>query len=279
MAFGTPTNIGASASGSAASLAITVGAGGVPANSLLCVGASASGISNNSLTGTAVTDTQTNAYSKVDSVIINNTSSNGSIYLFFSYNITALVSGNTITFTPAASGRLTLSCFYVTGEQISSSPIDAAASTSGGAFGQSTTPSATMRAAPVAANSLVVGVIGSGFGSGDTFTQDSTNAAYATPPNSASVTGSAIYGGNVVSSSQLTYAPSLSTSRQWGEVIGVFAPAPPSCSPTLTTLGVGCGIWMARKIRENPTLFRRQLFVPHLILRRRPERLRCRLSD
>lgn len=225
MAFGTTTNIGTNASASVSSISVTVGAGGVPANSLICVCASASGISNNALTGTAITDSQSNTYARADNVIINNTSTNGSIYLFSTYNGAALVSGNTITLTAAASGRLALSCFYVTGQRVTSNPLDAAASTSGGAFGQSATPSAAMRAAPVVPGSLVVGVIGAGFSAGDTFTQDSTHAAFTTPPNSVSITGSAIYGGTVVSSSLLTYAPTISVSRQWGEVIGVFAPA------------------------------------------------------
>ncbi len=85
-----------------------------------------------------------------------------------------------------------------------------------------------MAAAPATASSLALGVIGIRNPLAS-FVQDSTNAAYATPPNGVGTTGQAatsnigLAGGTIISSSQLTYAPTAVSSC--GIVIAAFAPA------------------------------------------------------
>jgi hypothetical protein len=83
-----------------------------------------------------------------------------------------------------------------------------------------------LAAAPAVAGSLILGIVSTPVA---TFTQDSVHASYATPPNriasGASGTDVVVAGGTVVSSSQLTYAPTLGSSVAWAEIVVAFKPA------------------------------------------------------
>ncbi len=186
----------------------------------------------------------------------------GAAAMAYSYNCAALTSGQTITMTNAtgASNTAALSCFYATGLKTASDPQDS--TTNNGTGGSSATPSVTASGAPATASSLVIGLVGTNGPSGDSFTQDSTNAAYATPPTRVGTAGGnqttnyTIAGGFVVTSSQLTYAPSI-TSRNWAAMIAGFAPAPSGSTvhpSTLPLLGAGM---LYRALKTNPVLSRR----------------------
>lgn len=221
------TNIGTNFSKTVANttaLTVSVPAGGVPAGATIIVG-----IANSWLSSLGTSD-GTNVYTDTLTQGLNNTAASGVVYLSYAENVAALVSGNTISITnnSGASRVVVASAFYVTGLATPGPAIDNTVFAR--AFGSSTTPSVTAAAVPATAGSLIVGIVGTNGPSGDTFTQDSTHAAYATPPVRVGSSGGAqtsnwcVAGGNVVSSAQLTYAPSI-TSRDWGAIIVAFAPA------------------------------------------------------
>ena len=163
-----------------------------------------------------------NTYVLAKSQNVDNTNADGMCGVHYVANATALSSG-TITCTPATSGGGTYSAFYATGVALSS-PLDTTVTAS--AFGSSTSPSVTAANAPAVANSLILGFVGVD-GAIVTFTQDSAHAAYATPPTKQSNSGSpnaGLVGGTVVSSSKLTYAPTIGN-HPWTAIILGFSPS------------------------------------------------------
>lgn len=246
---------GGTSQASATGTSVTVGVGGVPAGSLIVA---CFDISLASATLTVCVDTAGNTYNIADSMFAGGTTSG---VTYYAYNCLALVQNNTITVKSWGGSRTVgLSCFYATGVLSTSNPLDVAATTSGGATGTTSTPSLAMRAVPATAGSLIVGHVG--YANNSAFTQDSTNAAYATPPNLVLAgTVQTTAGGAVVSSSQLTYAPTFGTAGRWTEQIAVFAPAPTAAvCRGLTLLGVGC--YLADRSRSRVFMPRRDIVSP-----------------
>lgn len=142
---------------------------------------------------------------------------------YYAWNSLAL-SGATITYTKENSGvATTMAAFYATGIQTASDPLDAAVTATAG--GVSATPSVTS-GTPGTSGELFVGCTGRNAGA-ETFTQDSTNGSYAAPPDAFAIAVSGVGGGFLVNagSSAKTYAPTISSSRTWVDIIIGFKAA------------------------------------------------------
>jgi hypothetical protein len=216
----TVTNIGTANAKTVNSIAITVPVGGVPSGSLIVVAASES-----STGGTpAASDTAGNTYNDAGGGTTISTAS-GLLDIKHAFNATALVSGNTITWTFGQTGKTgAASAFYVTGIDTSADPAYAVQ----GSSGSSATPSG-LSAINIASGDFVVAFVATNGPIGDAFTQDSTNGAYATPPTRAGTTGAGattnwtIAGGTLVANAtqRWTYAPAI-TSRAWAVSVRGF---------------------------------------------------------
>jgi hypothetical protein len=221
MAISNPVSIGTNTGTGVNAVAITVGAGGVPAGALIVVGVSDSSTAN---TLCNCTDTAGNTYTKFAGFLNN---AMGIMAVYYAFNATALVNGNTITATLGQTGKnAAISAFYCTGVQTSSDPRDANAT---GTSSTSTTPSVGPTGTPVSGGELFVGFVATDGTSADTFTQDSTNAAYTNFPVRAGIAGAGgptIAGGAFIQSTAaaLTYAPTLGTSRDWATKLWSFKP-------------------------------------------------------
>lgn len=217
------TTIGTNANTAGATVAVTVPAGGVPSAALICV---ATGERSNSVPAGAVADTAGNTYSRPLARSRSNTQGSGFGAIFYAENVTALVSGNSITYTKVVNGsRSSITAFYATGIATSSA-IDSAFSASAG--GSTTTPSVTAAAATSQTGELIVGAVDTiGSATSGTFTQAS---GFATPFDEAeSGTGtsdSRTNGGNYVEAGTATptYNPTYSASTQWAAFIVAFKP-------------------------------------------------------
>jgi hypothetical protein len=226
------TSIGTNTVSAGNTVAVTVGAGGVPAGALIVVF-----VADSSTTASgglcAVADSKGNTYINgaaagvLQSIGASN-ASGGSVF-FYCYNATALVNGDTITYTLQQIGKnAAISALYATGIQTASDPKDTTANTQG----SSTAPSSGATT-PSIGGDLILGYVATDGPPTDTFTQDSTNGAYATPPVRVGVatTGPTVAGGSLVqgAAAAITYAPTLGTSRNWRvRVISFKAVAPPS---------------------------------------------------
>lgn len=219
----TVVNIGV-ANAAAPPVSVTVPAGGVPAGALIVVV-----VCNrtNSAPAGSVTDTAGNTYTAAAGANLNGAAANGYGRIFYAYNVAALVSGNSITFNNTGStGRTAMSAFYATGIATASDPLVSSATAT--STGNSAAPTVTS-GVPTAANCLFVGGIAVRTVAA-TFVQDSTNGAWATPPNTAvngsSTTGARVFGGSLVvaDSSAHTYAPTWTGSDLWAEMIVAFKP-------------------------------------------------------
>lgn len=215
------TNIGTNSSKTNAStMAISVPVGGVPAGSLIVFCNT-----ENSIT-TSVTDTASNTYNRYDT--IHNPG------IAYSFNSSALSSGNTITANNSATGIVQcISAFYATGIQTSSSPLDATAAAAGNT---GTAVSITTTGATSVAGVLIVGVVNVNGPNTDTFTQDTTNeGGFSNFPVKVGTSGGSatsnftLQGGAVAGWGSIgspTYAPTLGTSRTWQAALATFKPAP-----------------------------------------------------
>jgi hypothetical protein len=206
-------------------LSITVPAGGIPAGSLICVVMSTQATGSSQLT---ITDTATNSYDvSIAHGVNNNAAVNGVDLIAYAYNSLALNSGNLITYTNTSgtTNTVAISAFYATGIFLAGNARDSAVTHGNG--GSSTAPTVTANAAPISPNELYLGVLATNGPSGDTFTQDASNAAWVTPPIRAGTTGSTattnwtVAGGMVRSSALLTYAPTITTAP-WSIQIMAF---------------------------------------------------------
>jgi hypothetical protein len=194
------------------SISITVPGGGVPAGATLVACIRDNGSSG--VIGT-MSDSASNSYAKGPNGSQNNAGIIGGA-LFYAYNVAALTSGQSITYTTTgASDALRLVAFYVTGLLERSSPLDSAVSNS--TFGTSATPSVASGAPSISGELFVACVVTNS----TSFTQDSTDAAWATPPD----TQTSLDGGSVINSGTgaLTYAPSTANAP-WLELIAAFKP-------------------------------------------------------
>lgn len=125
---------------------------------------------------------------------------------------TAIPTNGTITYTPLSSSGGVASAFYVTG---TANVFDA--NNSGNyTYGSSASPSFPFVTAPLITNTLLICMIGTYGPSGDTFIQDTTNGAYQSLPQRVGIAAglATIAGGYIVTSSAITYAPSI-TSRNF----------------------------------------------------------------
>ena len=215
------TNIGVNANTTGATVAITVPAGGVPVGALICLTSSES---TNSFPPGSVADTASNTYAEVISARRSD-GPTGFGSIFYAWNVAALVSGNTITYTKVASGaRTAISAFYATGILTISDPLDSAATAS--AFGTGVSPSVTSGTPSVAGDLFVAAVI---FGGNHSFTQD-TGHGWATPFNEsasgATSTDACVDGGNQINPGTGTkiYAPTINN-IDWAALICAFKAA------------------------------------------------------
>lgn len=205
------TDIGTADSFIAATVTIASVTVPVGASIVVCVteGGNSGGL------GGSVTD-GTNTYTAVVGANYNNDTTQGFSRIFVKDNAAA-ISNATITYTKKNNNANTcISAFYVTG----TGGIDTAVTAS--ATGNSSTPSVT-GGAPTGANEAIVGWVGGNFGLA--LTQDSTNGAYAAPPdlnenqNSAhSIGGNIIYTGT----SARTYAPTTAAGAVWAALMVAF---------------------------------------------------------
>jgi len=206
------TNIGSNTGVAVNTVAVTVPAGGVPVGALIVVC-----VSDNSVSGTgglnAVADTGGNVYTSAVQANNNNAAANG-CGIMYTANVTkALVNTNTITYTlGTATSSAAVAAFYIKG-----APTLIEAKNS--ATGSSTTPSVTS-GTPSVAGDLFIGMV-SATTLVSSFTQDSTNAAWASPPGQVSIAAPPLGGGNVVNAGAgtRTYAPTFGTTDTWAALI------------------------------------------------------------
>ncbi len=221
----TLTSIATNTGSTVSTVAVTVPVGGVPKSSLIVVC-----VADSSITGSgSVADTKSNVYSLANSSLNNGLTTNGFGAIFYSFNVKALVSGDTITYTLGHTlSSAAVSVFYANSIWQFADPVDANATSSNGS---STTPS-TVTSNPTGSGELFVACVSNTGPSTDTFTQDSTNAAWANFPVRVG-NGPTIAGGSVTNNaaSGLTYAPVLGTSRPWAAFAAAFIAATPAVTP------------------------------------------------
>lgn len=213
------TNIGTNTS-TTSTCSITVPVGGVPSGALICVLVTDRATGTN-ITGAAFSDTSSNTYNIAGQIQVAGT--NGITAISYVKNCSALVSGNSITYTGSTS-NIALSAFYATGIDISN-PLDTAVTATNA--GTSAAPSVTSGTSS-GSGELFVGGIAS-HGTAGTITQDTTNG-WAVPFTNVSSGGTApdreVGGGNQVvpSTTSKTYAPTLAASTDWAIIVVAFKP-------------------------------------------------------
>lgn len=222
------TSIGTATGSTVGSIAVTVPAGGVPLGALIVVCVADSSVS---VVGGSVVDTALNTYTRITGADNNNLTTNGFGAIFYTLATTSLVQNNTITYSLALTANAAVTAFYAQTIQAFST-VDAAVTNT--ATGSSTAPSVAGLGAPAGSGEFWVGAVSNTGPSSETFTQDSSNAAWATPSTRVgiAVTGPTIAGGAITSglTSALTYAPTLGTSHPWAAIIVAFKVAQPAFS-------------------------------------------------
>lgn len=172
-----------------------------------------------------------NAYLSLTGGFPNNTQNQGLVGVWQVPNASAL-SGATITYTKNTSGVQT---------QISGAYLTNTTGITTGTFnaGLSTNPSATISS--TSSGEIIIGWVGFNAVSGDTFTQDSANGSYATPPDILIANGNGIAGGSFIkgAAGSISYAPSISNSRTWGAIIAAYAAAPTGPTTLYSLMNVG----------------------------------------
>lgn len=197
----------------------------VPSGAAICV--IICEFTNNAASGTL--GDGTNTYTSISRGAPNNAlSSNGFGNTYVASNVTAL-SGGTITYTKKTSGNAAaISAFYATG--VATAPVDSTVTAL--TTGSSTAPSVTSAAVPAVSGELIVGSVFWSGGTSDTFTQDSTHAAYAAPFSFNKTTAHAeIAGGNFVqnTAASITYAPTIPNDAWVAFIMGL---KPGATAPT-----------------------------------------------
>ncbi len=211
--------------GSGATLAITVPGGGVPSGALIVV-AAGEGLLASYSTGGSMTDTAGNTYTQITHT---NIPVGDFAEVFYAKNVTALSSGNSITFTKQTSGdEAVLSAFYATGID-TSGPLDTAVTAT--ATGTSSTPSVTSGTPAIAGELFVACLISQS--NTQTYTQDSGNG-WAAPFDTNGFDGTNlgsnvvwVAGGNQVNSGTgtKTFAPTMSILARWAAIVVGFKAA------------------------------------------------------
>ncbi len=177
-------------------------------------------------------DTKSNTYTSGTKVYTSNT---GYMYCW-SLNATNLTTSDTITvnFSSAVTYK-SVAATWVSG--VSTSGIYSQGS---GASGSSTAPSITTASVP--AGTLVYAGNNVNNGGSDTYTEDSTNAAWTQHPYTATNVGAPNRSAYVIAASTgaLTHAPTLGTSRAWQSQWLAIAPSGAAApTPKLLLMGVG----------------------------------------
>lgn len=193
------------------SLSITVPAGGVPAGNALVVAAMD--------TSTAIGDI-TDSRGDGFLVISQNAPDGSTAFIGASANGSVLVQNDTITYTLGQSGKnATIEAFYATGVNIGLGNAFMDLSAIGGDTGTSSTPS-VISGTPIEANEIAIAVVGSP-SAVSSFTQDTINEAWSSPPGQVSIVAPTLVGGNVANftTSAVEYAPLLGTSVGWASVM------------------------------------------------------------
>jgi len=215
---------------------VTVGVT-VPAGDLVYVTVFEKSASN--ITG-SVTDPVNGTYNFYKGVSPNGSAAEGFMTSFYIWNAKALSVQN-ITYTKGTSGVFTqVNVLRASGIGTGNDPLDLNAG--GTASGSSATPSITSGTF-ARTGELIINYLGWSAVGGDFFTQDSTNAAYASPPPVANNSGSAEAnaGGFLVRTSlaPILYAPVLNNSRPWAIIQAVFAPpGTPGRDDCATLMGI-----------------------------------------
>lgn len=216
------TTVGTNANVLGGTVAVTVGVGGVPAGTLIVVA-----VCERSASGTSgtVADSAGNTYTSIVAANLNASAALGRGTLFYVNNATALVNGDTVTYTKNASGvACAMSVCYATGID-KTSPLDTSVTAS--ATASTTTPTVTS-GTPVVAGELFIGALLFTSGSPQTFSQGS---GFTTPPDEvmSGTLGSdaRVDGGNLINSGTgtETYAPTLTLARSLAIFIVGFKPA------------------------------------------------------
>jgi len=242
------TNIG---TGAAIALGVSaaVGAGGVPAGTLIvvCVQDTTVGAATGS-----VADTAGNTYTLITSKSPNNSTTNGAAQMFYAWNSLALSSGDSITYTGTDATRSkSISAAYATGIQASSDPLIAASVNT--ATGTSQTLSVTS-GSPGVAGALFVAFVGRNNPTSATFTQDTADG-WSNPPNDAHEGSgsphSAVNCGSQVNAanSTLTFAPGWNTTCNQAQLIAAFTPS--SGGTTTVTLAQASWSWTGNAANVN----------------------------
>lgn len=216
------TNIGSNSGTGVNTVTITVPIGGVPPGATILISVSDS----SSLQG-SVADSALNNYSQRVSQNNNNTGASGYGAIYAKFNNAALVSGNTIVFTLGVAGKnAVVNAIYVTG---TTNVLDDGVQNN---FGSSTAP-VIVSGTPTGVGNIFLSIV-SGATTIASFTQDSTNAAWASPPGQVQISAPVLGGGTFISLDGLAkvYAPAFGTSVDWGAMSVQLAPA-----PVVVTLG------------------------------------------
>lgn len=214
------TNIGTNSGKAVASLAIAIPSGGVPQFATIVVGACDSA---QKLLSATVSDNVNGSYLSKIAFFINGNPSNGDFCVWAFALSAALTSADSITISGLTSDTVAASAFYVTGVTGVSLTADT--------DGSSATPSVGPLT-PTVPGSAIAGFVFTAGPSGDTFTQDSTDGSYATPPNRVGTTGGTasanrtVAGGTLIQATPaaISYKPTLGTSRAWGAGLLVLSP-------------------------------------------------------
>lgn len=236
--WGTPTSVGTA--GSNGSSAVLISSVTAPTGALMVVA-----VYESSNTAGSVADSASNTYTLASS----SCASSKCVQLFYAYNITALASG-TITYTRGGSvDNVAESAFYVTGEQTSSAPLDLVTTPTSAS---SQFPTITSGTAAVAGEFFVsvVGVNTTSF----SITSQDTNHAWATPPV-ANNTNAFIGGASFVNplTTALTYAPTLSSSQLYKELLISFKPTGGATYTGLGDIVSGTGAYWGLRAFSSAT--------------------------
>ena len=243
------TNIATGITPGASPLTITVPSGGVPAGSLIVVVVDEQGTGT---IGTTPTDTAGNTYHPVLATPL----ASGTTWVaqvYYAYNCSALVSGNTISYTPHTAGdSIAMSAFYATGI-LTTDPIDTAvrATSTPGTTG---TPGLTCGTPAYSGELIVFSLVGYPSTAWPTgFTQDSTNEAYQNFPTAIGIVADniGVAGGSYVNpaASAITYAPTITSGDPTALIAIGFqaASVTPPASP-LDFVGMPCyPDWIGRR--------------------------------
>jgi hypothetical protein len=206
------TSIGSNSGTGVNTVSITVPAAGVPAGSLLLVAAS-----DSSNTAGSVATIRGNVFGV--SISQQAPANVATAAVTYSSSGNRLFSGDVITYTLGQAGHnATLAAYYVAAANISLGNNVVDAGSINGLAGTSTAPSVT--SSPGLSGELFFAIVASASAIAS-FTQDSTDAAWASPPGQVSIAAPTLVGGSAVNrnASPLTYAPTLGTSVPWANLI------------------------------------------------------------